>query len=153
MHWVMIPEQLQICNWFANWRRKLKNADKESQKNTWGHLIKNYNNNARGNVEQFSISSNDSIWEDEERRAEYFEKKMLSADDVKSFNETIKNLNLQRMKAFDEFGEPFDGYAHEVSINTYKDESGYGTANDSELQQIQHEQCFIVSMITYHHLP
>lgn len=66
---------LKICNWFANWRRKLKNAGKEPQKNTWGHLIKNYNNNARGNVEQFSICSNDSIWEDEERRTEYFERK------------------------------------------------------------------------------
>lgn len=66
----------QICNWFANWRRKLKNAGKEPQKNTWGNLIKNYNNNARGNVEQFSISSTDSIWEDEERRNEYLESKL-----------------------------------------------------------------------------
>lgn len=72
----MFPFSLsKICNWFANWRRKLKNAGKEPQKNTWGHLIKNYNNNARGNVEQFSICSNDSIWEDEERRTEYFERK------------------------------------------------------------------------------
>lgn len=68
--------RLKICNWFANWRRKLKNAGKEPQKNTWGNLIKNYNNNARGNVEQFSICSDDSIWEDEERRNEYLESKM-----------------------------------------------------------------------------
>lgn len=66
----------KICNWFANWRRKLKNAGKEPQKNTWGNLIKNYNNNARGNVEQFSICSSDSIWEDEERRNEYIESKI-----------------------------------------------------------------------------
>jgi hypothetical protein len=56
----------QICNWFANWRRKLKNSGREPQKTTWGSLIKSYNDNARGNVEQFSISSNDSIWSDTE---------------------------------------------------------------------------------------
>ncbi|KAH8353388.1 hypothetical protein KR084_010724 [Drosophila pseudotakahashii] len=55
----------QICNWFANWRRKLKNSEREKAKKSWGHLIKNYNHNARGNVEQFSISSEDSIWEEE----------------------------------------------------------------------------------------
>ncbi|XP_017068603.1 homeobox protein Mohawk isoform X2 [Drosophila eugracilis] len=57
----------QICNWFANWRRKLKNSEQEKAKKSWGHLIKNYNHNARGNVEQFSISSEDSIWEEEMR--------------------------------------------------------------------------------------
>lgn len=71
----------QICNWFANWRRKLKNTS--DQKKSWGNLIKNYNHSARGNVEQvsyyknynsitnsinepfpkqFSICSEDSIW-------------------------------------------------------------------------------------------
>lgn len=50
----------QICNWFANWRRKLKNTS--GQKKSWGNLIKNYNCNAKGNVEQFSIDSSDSIW-------------------------------------------------------------------------------------------
>lgn len=52
----------QICNWFANWRRKLKNSGHDPVKKTWGILIKNYNNNAKGNVEQFSICSSDSIW-------------------------------------------------------------------------------------------
>lgn len=50
----------QICNWFANWRRKLKNTS--NQKKSWGNLIKNYNFSAKGNVEQFSICSSDSIW-------------------------------------------------------------------------------------------
>lgn len=50
----------QICNWFANWRRKLKNTS--NQKKSWGNLIKNYNFSAKGNVEQFSICSADSIW-------------------------------------------------------------------------------------------
>lgn len=33
-----------------------------AQKRSWGNLIKNYNFNAKGNVEQFSICSGDSIW-------------------------------------------------------------------------------------------
>lgn len=33
-----------------------------NQKKSWGNLIKNYNFSAKGNVEQFSICSNDSIW-------------------------------------------------------------------------------------------
>ncbi|XP_014278956.1 homeobox protein Mohawk isoform X2 [Halyomorpha halys] len=53
----------QICNWFANWRRKLKNSC-QSKEGSWGRLIKGYNNQAKGNVEQFSISSDDSIWEE-----------------------------------------------------------------------------------------
>lgn len=56
----------QICNWFANWRRKLKNTC--HQKKSWGNLIKNYNFSAKGNVEQFSISSGDSIWGEEHDR-------------------------------------------------------------------------------------
>lgn len=71
---------IQICNWFANWRRKLKNAGKEPQKNTWGNLIKNYNNNARGNVEQFSICSRDSIWEEAEMHSEQFDESMIIAE-------------------------------------------------------------------------
>ncbi|GJQ83537.1 hypothetical protein Trydic_g10889 [Trypoxylus dichotomus] len=56
---------IQVCNWFANWRRKLKNAGKEPQKKTWGHLIKTYNSQVQGNVEHFSICSDDSIWQDD----------------------------------------------------------------------------------------
>ncbi|CAH0725966.1 unnamed protein product, partial [Brenthis ino] len=53
---------IQICNWFANWRRKLKNVNADRNQLTWGHLIRTYNDRAQGNVEQFSISSDDSIW-------------------------------------------------------------------------------------------
>ncbi|XP_022912950.1 homeobox protein Mohawk [Onthophagus taurus] len=56
---------IQVCNWFANWRRKLKNAGKEPQRKTWGYLIKTYNSQVQGNVEHFSICSDDSIWEDD----------------------------------------------------------------------------------------
>ncbi|CAH0556870.1 unnamed protein product [Brassicogethes aeneus] len=57
---------IQVCNWFANWRRKLKNAGKEPQRKTWGDLIKTYNSQVQGNVEHFSICSEDSIWEEPE---------------------------------------------------------------------------------------
>ncbi|KDR11464.1 homeobox protein ceh-32 [Zootermopsis nevadensis] len=57
---------IQICNWFANWRRKLKNAGCEAPHHTWGNLIKSYNTKAQGNVEQFSLCSDDSIWEEQE---------------------------------------------------------------------------------------
>jgi len=57
---------LQICNWFANWRRKLKNAGSEAPNHTWGNLIKSYNTKAQGNVEQFSLCSDDSIWEEQD---------------------------------------------------------------------------------------
>ncbi|CAK1602990.1 unnamed protein product [Parnassius mnemosyne] len=53
---------IQICNWFANWRRKLKNVNVDRNQQTWGHLIRTYNDRAQGNVEQFSICSDDSIW-------------------------------------------------------------------------------------------
>lgn len=69
----------QICNWFANWRRKLKNSGRQKTRKNWGNLIKNYNTSARGNVEQFSICSSDSIWG---------ENNVLDAnvDDLESFN-------------------------------------------------------------------
>lgn len=60
-----------MCNWFANWRRKLKNAGKEPQRRTWGDLIKTYNNQVQGNVEHFSICSDDSIWEEPETSSSY----------------------------------------------------------------------------------
>lgn len=66
-HLFQQKKPFQICNWFANWRRKLKNAGREPAKKTWGHLIKTYNVSANGNVEQFSICSEDSIWGDDER--------------------------------------------------------------------------------------
>ncbi|XP_026468991.1 homeobox protein Mohawk-like [Ctenocephalides felis] len=60
---------IQICNWFANWRRKLKNSGGEPQRRSWSNLIKSYNSQANGNLEQFSISSDDSIWAEPGREA------------------------------------------------------------------------------------
>lgn len=78
----------------------MKNAGKEPQKKTWGNLIKNYNNNARGNVEQFSICSNDSIWEDEERRNDYLESKFGEHRDINKFAHAIYYNDLQRLQQF-----------------------------------------------------
>lgn len=141
----------QICNWFANWRRKLKNAGKEPQKNTWGHLIKNYNTNAHGNVEQFSICSNDSIWEDEQRQAEYFEQKHA--------NENADNYHQSSNVYFDGYHKIVDtGYDHmpyesngdcdeytkdETSAQSYDNKS-----RKSSLEScISREQCYKVSAI------
>ncbi|XP_050670209.1 iroquois-class homeodomain protein irx-3 [Leptidea sinapis] len=61
---------VQICNWFANWRRKLKNVNTTDMNQlTWGHLIRTYNDRAQGNVEQFSIGSDDSIWSEPESQS------------------------------------------------------------------------------------
>ncbi|XP_063617671.1 homeobox protein Mohawk-like [Cydia splendana] len=64
---------IQICNWFANWRRKLKNVNADRNQQTWGHLIRTYNDRAQGNVEQFSISSDDSIWSEPEPTSSNYE--------------------------------------------------------------------------------
>lgn len=40
----------------------MKNVNVDRNQQTWGHLIRTYNDRAQGNVEQFSICSDDSIW-------------------------------------------------------------------------------------------
>lgn len=147
---------MKICNWFANWRRKLKNAGKEPQKNTWGHLIKNYNNNARGNVEQFSICSNDSIWEDEERRTEYFERKRQQEE----------NDGYANPKFYDNYNKYIDasfetmayGVSNRDSYDTYTSEekSHLDDSADNDtmnrhglglIARISKEQCYQVKFI------
>ncbi|XP_054283785.1 homeobox protein Mohawk [Macrosteles quadrilineatus] len=61
---------MQICNWFANWRRKLR---QNSPGEGWGHLITGYNHQVRGksNCEQFSISSRDSIWDETDYKLQH----------------------------------------------------------------------------------
>lgn len=137
----------QICNWFANWRRKLKNAGKEPQKNTWGHLIKNYNNNARGNVEQFSICSNDSIWEDEERRIEYFERKRnqeehdgyshpIFYDDYNKYVETMKYGATNR--------DPYEAYASDEKSHLDDCADNASANRHGLIARISTEQCYQV---------
>lgn len=40
--------------------------NEDRHKLTWGHLIRTYNDRAQGNVEHFSICSDDSIWSEPE---------------------------------------------------------------------------------------
>ncbi|CAG9863345.1 unnamed protein product [Phyllotreta striolata] len=79
---------IQVCNWFANWRRKLKNAGKEPHQKTWSDLIKTYNNQVQGNVEHFSICSDDSIWEGADDASNY-------TNDIYDNPATINNNNNQ----------------------------------------------------------
>lgn len=124
----------QICNWFANWRRKLKNAGKEPAKNTWGHLIKSYNTNARGNVEQFSICSGDSIWGEEERRSEYYERK-IAADD---------NDNYQDSMYCDDYGGYVECGADQMLIAMDANETHLKETSRA-VGRIPTEQCYQVS--------
>ncbi|CAH1985705.1 unnamed protein product [Acanthoscelides obtectus] len=82
---------IQVCNWFANWRRKLKNAGKDpvAQQHTWSDLIRSYNAHVQGNVEHFSICSDDSIWkEPEEGDDDFYEEDFRCGND-----ETTNNNN------------------------------------------------------------
>ncbi|XP_028134207.1 homeobox protein Mohawk isoform X1 [Diabrotica virgifera virgifera] len=82
---------IQVCNWFANWRRKLKNAGREPHKKTWSSLIKTYNNQVQGNVEHLSICSNDSIWEESDKTSSYTNDKY--AQEKHLYEETYFNNN------------------------------------------------------------
>ncbi|XP_034234362.1 iroquois-class homeodomain protein IRX-1 [Thrips palmi] len=78
---------MQVCNWFANWRRKLRDCGRpedgveeggddghqdggeggSGSEPSWAHLIRRYNaiaaaDDAANGQEHFSISSSDSIW-------------------------------------------------------------------------------------------
>lgn len=51
-------------------------------------------------MEQFSICSSDSIWEDEERRNEYFESKFGHHRDIENYMHTIHYNDLQRIQQY-----------------------------------------------------
>ncbi|KAJ2953731.1 hypothetical protein O0L34_g1354 [Tuta absoluta] len=93
---------IQICNWFANWRRKLKNVNADRNQQNWGHLIRTYNDRAHGNVEQFSICSDDSIWSEPDMTLDHGEDMDSSPDQTESqqdsdtsstFKEQFENNN------------------------------------------------------------
>jgi len=52
---------VQVSNWFANARRRLKNVVQESRC-SWSKRLRLYNQFVQGNAELLSISSDDSIW-------------------------------------------------------------------------------------------
>lgn len=80
-------------------------------------MIKNYNDNARGNVEQFSICSSDSIWEDEERRNEYFESKSLTLNAAGQLTPIIQ----------------FNGYNHRFDKSTFGGVQTKDTKDNSDV--------------------
>lgn len=55
---------LQVSNWFANARRRLKNTVRQPDL-SWALRIKLYNKYVQGNAERLSISSDDSASEGE----------------------------------------------------------------------------------------
>jgi len=52
---------VQVSNWFANARRRLKNVVQETRC-SWSKRLRLYNQFVQGNAELLSISSDDSIW-------------------------------------------------------------------------------------------
>lgn len=117
-----------MCNWFANWRRKLKNAGKEPQRKTWGHLIKTYNSQVQGNVEHFSICSEDSIWGEAET---------LSTDcENLSHHDRIQDENYRNSNNSD-----FNSSDHSYT-NRDKDNKLFNNNLDNQ------NQCFYVSSTT-----
>jgi hypothetical protein len=52
---------VQVSNWFANARRRLKNVVQDPRC-SWSKRMRMYNQFVQGNAELISISSNDSIW-------------------------------------------------------------------------------------------
>ena len=52
---------VQVSNWFANARRRLKNVVQDP-KCSWSKRLRMYNQFVQGNAELLSISSSDSIW-------------------------------------------------------------------------------------------
>ncbi|NWI39358.1 MKX protein, partial [Picathartes gymnocephalus] len=56
---------MQVSNWFANARRRLKNTVRQPDL-SWALRIKLYNKYVQGNAERLSVSSDDSCSEDGE---------------------------------------------------------------------------------------
>lgn len=131
----------------------------EPLKKTWGHLIKTYNTSASGNVEQFSICSNDSIWEDDEKMATRLcENDDSSTSDncyqprrhryVRNKNYDLGNL-LQKMPNL--ATRPINGKCDYFSYDNFYSGSGtdHGTDPPNVLKRpislnISQEQCFQV---------
>lgn len=58
-------ECLQVSNWFANARRRLKNTVRQPDL-SWALRIKLYNKYIQGNAERLSVCSDDSDTDGEE---------------------------------------------------------------------------------------
>jgi hypothetical protein len=64
----------------------LKNTS--NQKKSWGNLIKNYNFSAKGNVEQFSICSEDSIWGEHQRLEDSLDSSSMDESEVQDLSQS-----------------------------------------------------------------
>ncbi|CAK1550036.1 unnamed protein product [Leptosia nina] len=108
---------IQICNWFANWRRKLKNVNAERNEITWGHLIRTYNDRAQGNVEQFSICSDDSIWSEPEGMSPQHQTSESDGFEVNSdFRSDFKNTSIEH-KSFNNNCNEIDHKSDEINCS------------------------------------
>jgi len=56
---------VQVSNWFANARRRLKSAV-QGDNLSWSKRVKLYNSNVTGNAELLSVSSDDSLFDSDE---------------------------------------------------------------------------------------
>lgn len=65
----------------------MKNVNADRNQQTWGHLIRTYNDRAQGNVEQFSICSDDSIWSESDPTS--LDEALDNDDDLSGSPETI----------------------------------------------------------------
>lgn len=108
----------------------MKNAGKEPQRKTWGHLIKTYNSQVHGNVEHFSICSDDSIWEEETEETKSSGEYRASKTDPFSSNKLNHELN------------PVD---HSYTI---KRDSPKILNNNNNSESQNNHQCFFVSSTT-----
>ncbi|XP_065345933.1 homeobox protein Mohawk [Cloeon dipterum] len=94
-------EYSQICNWFANWRRKLKNAEAAEDPaesdismdseprviSSWGRRILIYNNVAARNAEKIPVNCGTALLEDSDQEMELSCGRLTSSSD--SYNPTV----------------------------------------------------------------
>lgn len=86
------------------------NADRDQH--TWGHLIRTYNDRAQGNVEQFSICSDDSIWSEPEADSP----ELIHIDRRKSNvdSDTVCNQDTDSSSTLTEKYESFNNNSNEI---------------------------------------
>jgi hypothetical protein len=114
----------------------LKNTS--NQKKSWGNLIKNYNFSAKGNVEQFSICSLDSIW-GENRNDDNGSLDSSSMDDSEA-----QDLSQGSERKFNEMAE----MAHEHGPNFMLPTSPFFQSSQFAANFMAQAQCFQISSTT-----
>ncbi|XP_075922319.1 uncharacterized protein LOC116941142 [Petromyzon marinus] len=85
---------VQVSNWFANARRRLKNTVRQPEL-SWAMRIKLYNQYVQGNAERLSISSGDSCPEDGEVLCTEDNEDEARRKDVEDSSLTVENVSRQ----------------------------------------------------------